>query len=57
MFPFQIHVVHCNTKYESFKEAMVYPDGLAILRAFLEASPIAQPWVRRGKSSAGGEWD
>ncbi|XP_064901008.1 arrestin domain-containing protein 3-like isoform X6 [Columba livia] len=56
-FAVEIHVVHCNTKHESFKEAMVYPDGLAILRAFLEASPIAQPWVRRGRSSAGGEWD
>ncbi|XP_064901009.1 arrestin domain-containing protein 3-like isoform X7 [Columba livia] len=35
-FAVEIHVVHCNTKHESFKEAMVYPDGLAILRAFLE---------------------
>lgn len=57
MFPFQIHMVHYNTKYDNFKEAMVHPDGLAVLEAFLEVSPIAQPWARRGRSSAGGEWD
>lgn len=50
MFPFQIHVVHYNTKYDSFKEAMVHPDGLAVLGAFLEVSPVDQPWVRRGRS-------
>lgn len=36
VFPFQIHVVHYNTKYDSFREAMVHPDGLAVLGAFLE---------------------
>ncbi|NWT98063.1 CAH9 anhydrase, partial [Urocynchramus pylzowi] len=35
-FPAEIHVVHYNTKYDSFTEAMVRPDGLAVLGAFLE---------------------
>ncbi|NXE37897.1 CAH9 anhydrase, partial [Ptilorrhoa leucosticta] len=35
-FPAEIHVVHYNTKYDSFTEAMVQPDGLAVLGAFLE---------------------
>uniref|UniRef100_A0A8C3DYI4 Carbonic anhydrase n=2 Tax=Corvus moneduloides TaxID=1196302 RepID=A0A8C3DYI4_CORMO len=35
-FPAEIHVVHYNTKYDSFTEAMVHPDGLAVLGAFLE---------------------
>lgn len=39
MLPFQIHVVHYNTKYDNFNEAMVRPDGLAVLGAFLEVSP------------------
>ncbi|NWX14130.1 CAH9 anhydrase, partial [Aegotheles bennettii] len=38
MFPFQIHVVHYNTKYDTFKEAMVHLDSLAVLGAFLEMS-------------------
>lgn len=40
--PFQIHVVHYNTKYDSFAEAMVHPDGLAVLAAFLEVSSMDQ---------------
>lgn len=51
MFAFQIHVVHYNTKYDSFKEAMGHPDGLAVLGAFLEVSPVDQPLARRGRSS------
>ncbi|XP_071281704.1 carbonic anhydrase 9-like [Agelaius tricolor] len=35
-FAAEIHVVHYNTKYDSFTEAMVHPDGLAVLGAFLE---------------------
>ncbi|XP_014731042.1 PREDICTED: carbonic anhydrase 9 [Sturnus vulgaris] len=35
-FAAEIHVVHYNTKYDSFTEAMVHPDGLAVLAAFLE---------------------
>lgn len=42
VFPFQIHVVHYNTKYDSFTEAMVHPDGLAVLGAFLEVSFMDQ---------------
>lgn len=42
MFPFQIHVVHYNTKYDSFTEAQVHPDGLAVLGAFLEVSSMDQ---------------
>lgn len=55
MFPFQIHVVHYNTKYDSFKEAMVHPDGLAVLGAFLEVSPIDGPGQEG--VGAGGGWD
>lgn len=42
IFPFQIHVVHYNTKYDSFREAMVHPDGLAVLGAFLGVSAMDQ---------------
>uniref|UniRef100_A0A8C9MF95 Carbonic anhydrase n=2 Tax=Serinus canaria TaxID=9135 RepID=A0A8C9MF95_SERCA len=35
-FAAEIHVVHYNTKYDSITEAMVHPDGLAVLGAFLE---------------------
>lgn len=42
IFSFQIHVVHYNTKYDSFTEAMVHPDGLAVLGAFLEVSFMEQ---------------
>ncbi|NXX28223.1 CAH9 anhydrase, partial [Nicator chloris] len=41
-FAAEIHVVHYNTKYDSFTEAMVHPDGLAVLGAFLEASSMHQ---------------
>ncbi|NXF96051.1 CAH9 anhydrase, partial [Eubucco bourcierii] len=49
-FAAEIHVVHYNTKYDSFKEAMVHPDGLAVLGAFLEVSAIDQPWATRNRS-------
>uniref|UniRef100_A0A8C6ZF71 Carbonic anhydrase n=1 Tax=Nothoprocta perdicaria TaxID=30464 RepID=A0A8C6ZF71_NOTPE len=39
-FPAEIHVVHYNTKYDNFKEAMVHPDGLAVLGAFLGCSAL-----------------
>ncbi|PKU42831.1 carbonic anhydrase 9 [Limosa lapponica baueri] len=41
-----IHVVHYNTKYHSFNEAMVYPDGLAVLGAFLEVGPRENPYYQ-----------
>uniref|UniRef100_A0A663N6Q9 Carbonic anhydrase n=1 Tax=Athene cunicularia TaxID=194338 RepID=A0A663N6Q9_ATHCN len=43
-FAAEIHVVHYNTKYDTFKEAMVHPDGLAVLGAFLEVSSMDHPW-------------
>ncbi|NWJ00214.1 CAH9 anhydrase, partial [Crypturellus undulatus] len=46
-FPAEIHVVHYNTKYDNFKEAMVHPDGLAVLGAFLEAGPRENPYYRQ----------
>ncbi|XP_035165174.1 carbonic anhydrase 9 isoform X1 [Oxyura jamaicensis] len=52
-FAAELHVVHYNTKYDSFTVAMDRPDGLAVLGAFLEVSPKAQPWARRGGSGAG----
>ncbi|KAM6301581.1 LOW QUALITY PROTEIN: carbonic anhydrase 9 [Podargus strigoides] len=45
-FPAEIHVVHYNTKYNSFKEAMVHPDGLAVLGAFLEVGPRENPYYQ-----------
>ncbi|NXP48807.1 CAH9 anhydrase, partial [Heliornis fulica] len=45
-FAAEIHVVHYNTKYDSFKEAMVHPDGLAVLGAFLEVGPRENPYYQ-----------
>ncbi|XP_064498948.1 carbonic anhydrase 9-like [Pseudopipra pipra] len=45
-FGAEIHVVHYNTKYDSFKEAMVRPDGLAVLGAFLEVGPSENPYYQ-----------
>ncbi|NXL49173.1 CAH9 anhydrase, partial [Podilymbus podiceps] len=45
-FGAEIHVVHYNTKYDSFKEAMVHPDGLAVLGAFLEVGPRENPYYQ-----------
>ncbi|NXU85138.1 CAH9 anhydrase, partial [Xiphorhynchus elegans] len=45
-FAAEIHVVHYNTKYDSFKEAMVRPDGLAVLGAFLEVGPSENPYYQ-----------
>ncbi|KAM9591237.1 carbonic anhydrase 9-like isoform 2-T2 [Morphnus guianensis] len=45
-FAAEIHVVHYNTKYDSFKEAMVHPDGLAVLEAFLEVGPRENPYYQ-----------
>ncbi|NXX83453.1 CAH9 anhydrase, partial [Urocolius indicus] len=45
-FAAEIHVVHYNTKYENFKEAMVHPDGLAVLGAFLEVGPRENPYYQ-----------
>nr|XP_025970558.1 carbonic anhydrase 9 isoform X1 [Dromaius novaehollandiae] len=46
-FPGEIHVVHYNTKYDSFEEAMVRPDGLAVLAAFLQVGPRENPYYRQ----------
>ncbi|NWW54826.1 CAH9 anhydrase, partial [Pedionomus torquatus] len=46
-FAAEIHVVHYNTKYDSFNEAMVYPDGLAVLGAFLEVGPRENPYYQQ----------
>uniref|UniRef100_A0A8C6ZDS4 Carbonic anhydrase n=1 Tax=Nothoprocta perdicaria TaxID=30464 RepID=A0A8C6ZDS4_NOTPE len=45
-FPAEIHVVHYNTKYDNFKEAMVHPDGLAVLGAFLQTGLTHCPGPR-----------
>lgn len=49
----QLHVVHYNTKYENFKVALGYPDGLAVLGVFLEVRTRAQTWAMRGGSETG----
>ncbi|NWT20027.1 CAH9 anhydrase, partial [Vireo altiloquus] len=43
-FPAEIHVVHYNTKYDSFTDAMVHLDGLAVLAAFLEVGQEENPY-------------
>ncbi|NXR15832.1 CAH9 anhydrase, partial [Semnornis frantzii] len=45
-FAAEIHVVHYNTKYDSFKEARVHSDGLAVLGAFLEVGPRENPYYQ-----------
>ncbi|XP_009076814.1 PREDICTED: carbonic anhydrase 9-like, partial [Acanthisitta chloris] len=45
-FAAEIHVVHYNTKYDGVEEAMIYPDGLAVLGAFLEVGPRENPYYR-----------
>ncbi|XP_071437332.1 carbonic anhydrase 9-like isoform X1 [Pithys albifrons albifrons] len=45
-FAAEIHVVHYNTKYDNFNEAMVRPDGLAVLGAFLEVGPSENPYYQ-----------
>ncbi|NXI37426.1 CAH9 anhydrase, partial [Galbula dea] len=45
-FAAEIHVVHYNTKYDSFHEAMDRPDGLAVLGAFLEVGPRENPYYQ-----------
>ncbi|XP_062456495.1 carbonic anhydrase 9, partial [Rhea pennata] len=46
-FPAEIHVVHYNTKYDNFEAAMVHPDGLAVLGAFLQVGPRENPYYRQ----------
>uniref|UniRef100_A0A8B9UX68 Carbonic anhydrase n=1 Tax=Anas zonorhyncha TaxID=75864 RepID=A0A8B9UX68_9AVES len=43
-FAGELHVVHYNTKYENFKVALGYPDGLAVLGVFLEVGPRENPY-------------
>ncbi|XP_075581649.1 carbonic anhydrase 9-like [Pelecanus crispus] len=45
-FAVEIHMVHYSTKYDSFKEAIVHPDGLAVLGAFLEVGPREKPYYQ-----------
>ncbi|XP_009556155.2 carbonic anhydrase 9 isoform X1 [Cuculus canorus] len=45
-FAAEIHVVHYNTKYNSFDEAKVQPDGLAVLGAFLEVGSRENPYYQ-----------
>lgn len=36
----ELHLVHWNTKYESFGEAVAHCDGLAVVGVFLKVGPI-----------------
>ncbi|NXT34834.1 CAH9 anhydrase, partial [Pelecanoides urinatrix] len=45
-FAVKIHVVCYNTNYDSFKEAVVHLDGLAVLGAFLEVGPRENPYYQ-----------
>lgn len=42
---FQLHLVHWNTKYGAFEEALKYPDGLAVVGVFLKVSIFIFPSV------------
>ena len=52
-FPFQLHLVHYNTKYGDFKTAVDKRDGLAVIGVFLQvkrcyhfvsSQPSADEW-------------
>ncbi|NXK49471.1 CAH9 anhydrase, partial [Chauna torquata] len=45
-FAAELHVVHYNTKYDSFKAAMAHPDGLAVLGVLLEVGPRENPYYQ-----------
>ena len=40
MFDGEMHLVHYNTKYGSFGNAVDKPDGLAVLGVFLEVNKL-----------------
>ena len=40
MFDGEMHLVHYNTKYGSFGNAVDKPDGLAVLGVFLEVNKM-----------------
>lgn len=39
-FPFQLHLVHYNTKYGDFKTAVDKRDGLAVIGVFLQVKKM-----------------
>ncbi|KAI5093147.1 carbonic anhydrase [Silurus meridionalis] len=45
-FPCELHLVHWNTKYESFEEAVNKSDGLAVVGIFLKIGP-ANPKLQK----------
>lgn len=45
-FPCELHLVHWNTKYPSFKDAAGEPDGLAVVGVFLKIGP-ANPRIQK----------
>ena len=38
--PFQLHLVHYNTKYGDFKTAVDKRDGLAVIGVFLQVKKV-----------------
>ncbi|NXC40503.1 CAH9 anhydrase, partial [Penelope pileata] len=46
-FAAELHVVHYNTKYDSFEAAWSRSDGLAVLGAFLEVGPRENPYYQQ----------
>uniref|UniRef100_A0AAV2JQP1 Carbonic anhydrase n=1 Tax=Knipowitschia caucasica TaxID=637954 RepID=A0AAV2JQP1_KNICA len=51
-FPCELHLVHWNTKYPSFAEAVKQPDGLAVVGVFLKIG-AANPNLQRLLDSFG----
>lgn len=40
----EMHLIHRNVKYDSFEEAMQYPDGLVVVGLLADASSTIEPF-------------
>jgi len=53
-FPLEMHVVHWNTKYDTFQDALHYKDGLAVLGYLFEITHEENPMIEKYIESMGG---
>lgn len=49
-FAGELHFVHWNRKYVTFKEALTKPDGIAVIAVFLEVKSLPTPFLTRGRT-------